>query len=156
MKECLQLLIQDLRHLQHGLDSALRTEQFILNKLITACQDVSACQYACFRLSDILVELINDLRSSIVIYQKAHLDQIFFIDRHYHKNYRSRDQNQYYSRNQNSDRLRNQKQISQYVYDEVNSESDLNDEMNALLIEMSSLSFSLKTSNAKTFITIYY
>jgi hypothetical protein len=43
MKECLQLLIQDLRHLQHELDSALRTEQFILNKLITACQDVSAC-----------------------------------------------------------------------------------------------------------------
>jgi hypothetical protein len=165
MKECLQLLIQDLRHLQHELDSALRTEQFILNKLITACQDVSVCQYACFRPSDILVELINDLRSSIVTYQKAHfVESTFFIDRHYHKNYRLRnqDQDQYHLRNQN---LRNQnqyyfrnkhKQISQYVYDEVDSESDLNDEMKALLIEMSSPSSSFKRSNAETFITAYY
>jgi hypothetical protein len=160
MKECLQLLIQDLRHLQHELDSALRTEQFILNKLITACQDVSACQYACFRPSDILAGLINDLRSSIVTYQKAHLDQIFFIDRHYHKNYRLRNQNlrnqnprnqdQYYSRNQN------QKQISQYAFNEVDPGPDLNDEMDALLIEMSSPSPPPKTSNAETFTTIYY
>jgi hypothetical protein len=155
MKECLQLLIQNLRHLQHGLDSALRTEQFILNKLITACQDVPACQYACFRPSDTLAGLINDLRSSIVTYQKAHFaESTFFTDRHYHKNYRPRNQDlrnqdQYYSRNKH-------KQISQYAYDEVNPGPDLNDEMDALLIEMPPPSFPPKTSNAETFTTVYY
>ncbi len=98
MKECLQLLIKNLRHLQHELDSALRTKQFILNKLITVCQDVRACQYVSFRPSDILAELINDLRSSIVTYQKAHFaETTFFIDHHHHKNYRPRN-----LRNQNS------------------------------------------------------
>ncbi len=43
MKECLQLLIKNLRHLQHKLDSKLRSERFIHNKLINACQDVFAC-----------------------------------------------------------------------------------------------------------------
>jgi hypothetical protein len=168
MKECLQLLIQDLRHLQHELDSALRTEQFILNKLITACQDVPACQYACFRPSDTLAELINDLRSSIVTYQKAHFaESTFFTDRHYHKNYRLRNQNQdqYHPRNQDPRNQRDQnqyhprnkhKQISQYAYDEVHPEPDLNDEMNALLIEMPPPSPPPKTSNTETFITAYY
>jgi hypothetical protein len=93
-EECLQLLIKQLRHLQHGLDPELRSEKFIHNKLINACQDVSACQYVCFKLSDSLVELINDLRSSIVIYQKANSTietfETFFIDRRYHKNFSSR------------------------------------------------------------------
>jgi hypothetical protein len=71
IEECLQLLIKQLRHLQHGLNSKLRSEKFIHNKLINACQDVSVCQYVCFKLSDSLVDLINDLRSSIIIYQKA-------------------------------------------------------------------------------------
>ena len=35
--DCLQLLIKDLRHLQHGLDLNLRTDEFLHNKLITAC-----------------------------------------------------------------------------------------------------------------------
>jgi hypothetical protein len=45
------------------------------------------------KLSDSLVDLINDLRSSIVIYQKANsieTFEIFFIDRRYHKNFSSR------------------------------------------------------------------
>jgi hypothetical protein len=71
IEECLQLLIKQLRHLQHGLNSELRSEKFIHNKLINACQNVFACQYACFKLSDSLVDLINDLRSSIIIYQKV-------------------------------------------------------------------------------------
>ncbi len=56
MKECLQLLIKDLRHLQHDLDQTLRTNEFIHNKLINACQEISACQYACFKSSETLVE----------------------------------------------------------------------------------------------------
>jgi hypothetical protein len=53
VEECLQLLIKQLRHLQHGLNSKLRSEKFIHNKLINACQNVFACQYACFKLSDL-------------------------------------------------------------------------------------------------------
>ncbi len=94
-KECLQLLIKHFRHLQHELDSELRSKKFIHNKLINACQDVTACQYACFKSSDSLIDLINDLRSSIVTYQKANFNVIetfesFFIDRRYHKDFFSR------------------------------------------------------------------
>jgi hypothetical protein len=105
IEECLQLLIKDLRHLQHDLDSELRSEKFIHNKLINACQDVTACQYACFKLSDSLAGLINDLRSSIVIYQKANsiieTFQTFFTDRRYHKNFSSRIGNFSFRINQN-------------------------------------------------------
>jgi hypothetical protein len=96
IEKCLQLLIKNLRHLQHDLNSKLRSEKFIHNKLINACQDVFAYQHACFKLSDSLVDLINDLRSSIIIYQKVNLAnfletfEAFFIDRRYHKNFSSR------------------------------------------------------------------
>jgi hypothetical protein len=41
--------------------------------------------------SDSLTELINDLKSSIVIYQKSHLIEFtFFIDHRYHRNFSSR------------------------------------------------------------------
>jgi hypothetical protein len=43
MNECLQLLIKQLRHLQHDLESILRIDDFIHNKLINACQKISAC-----------------------------------------------------------------------------------------------------------------
>jgi hypothetical protein len=111
MNECLQLLIKKLRHLQHGLESTLRIDDFIHNKLINACQKISACQYACFKPSDSLTELINDLKSSIIIYQKAHFIEFsfliefttHFIDRRYHRNFSSRiDQNrEYQNREQN-------------------------------------------------------
>jgi hypothetical protein len=90
MNECLQLLIKELRHLQHELESTLRIDDFIHNKLVNACQKISACQYACFKSSEILTELINDLKSSIIIYQKSHSIEIFFIDRRYHRNFQSR------------------------------------------------------------------
>jgi hypothetical protein len=91
VEECLQLLIKQLRHLQHDLNSKLRSKKFIHNKLINACQNVFVCQYVCFKFSDSLVDLINDLRSSIIIYQKANsiieTFETFFIDRQYHKNF---------------------------------------------------------------------
>ncbi len=68
MNECLQLLINELRHLQHDLESTFRIDDFIHNKLINACQKISACQYACFKSNDILTKSINDLKSSIIIY----------------------------------------------------------------------------------------
>ena len=69
--ECLQILIKDLRHLQHGLDITLRTDEFLRNKLITACQDLEPCKYACYRPADTLTGLINDLRSSIATYEAS-------------------------------------------------------------------------------------
>ncbi len=94
MKECLHLLIKNLRHLQHELDSKLWSKRFIHNKLINVCHNVFAYQYACYRSSDSLSDLINDLRFSIITYQKANSNvetfENFFIDRRYHKNLLSR------------------------------------------------------------------
>jgi hypothetical protein len=119
MNECLQLLIKSLRHLQHDLESTLCIDEFIHNKLVNACQKISACQYTCFKSSDILTELINDLKSSIIIYQKAHfIESSFlieftthFIDRRYHRNFsfrisQNREQHREYQnrRNQNQER----------------------------------------------------
>src|SRR6266568_4920747 len=36
--DCLQLLIKDLRHLQHSLNPDLQINKFLHNKLINACQ----------------------------------------------------------------------------------------------------------------------
>jgi hypothetical protein len=91
VEECLQLLIKQLRHLQHDLNSKLRSKKLIHNKLINACQNVFAYQYACFKFSDSLIDLINDLKSLIIIYQKTNLIietfEAFFIDKRYHKNF---------------------------------------------------------------------
>ena len=81
MHTCLQLLIKKFRYLQYGLDEKFQSDWFIYNKLIIACQEVSACQYACFKPSDILADLINDLQSFIIIVSKSHPHQI--------KNYQS-------------------------------------------------------------------
>jgi hypothetical protein len=112
MNECLQLLIKKLRHLQHDLESILRIDDFIHNKLINACQKISACQYACFKSSDSLTELINDLKSSIIIYQKTYFIEfsffieftVHFIDRRYHRNFQLRinqNRREYQNREQN-------------------------------------------------------
>ena len=59
--DCLQLLLNNLRHLQHGLDTNLRNDDFLYNKLIVACQDVAACQAACSNLPATLTGLMNSL-----------------------------------------------------------------------------------------------
>jgi hypothetical protein len=106
MVDCLQLLIKELRHLQHGLDNNLKTDEFLHNKLITACQGLDACKYACYKPADTLAGLINDLRSSITTYETPNpqsstqvfqnepdpgITQAYFTDRRYHR------QNQYRS-----------------------------------------------------------
>jgi hypothetical protein len=85
--ESLQILIKDLRHLQHGLDSEFRTDKFLHNKLIDTCQGIPACQYACYKPADSLAGLINDLRSSITTYNKSHSESTFtfFTDQRHHK-----------------------------------------------------------------------
>ena len=37
IKDCLQLLLNNLRHLQHGLDANFCNNDFLYNKLIVAC-----------------------------------------------------------------------------------------------------------------------
>jgi hypothetical protein len=117
MNECLQLLIKELCHLQHDLESILRIDDFIHNKLINACQKISACQYACFKSNDSLTKLINDLKSSIIIYQKTHFIEFFFlieftvhfIDRRYHRNFQSR-----INQNRENREFQNRKQNREY------------------------------------------
>ena len=36
-EDCLQLLLNNLRHLQHGLDANFRNDDFLYNKLIVTC-----------------------------------------------------------------------------------------------------------------------
>ena len=60
-EDCLQLLLNDLRHLQHGLDTNLCNDDFLYNKLIVACQDVVACQAACSNPPITLTGLMNSL-----------------------------------------------------------------------------------------------
>jgi len=67
--KCLQILIKDLWHLQHGFDIKLQTDNFLYNKLITACQEVEFCKYACYKPADTLASLINNLWSFIVTYK---------------------------------------------------------------------------------------
>ncbi len=71
IEESLQILIQELRNTQHGLGKDLRQESFFFNKVLTACQDHPACSLACVRPVMTVTGLINDLRSSIVIYEKT-------------------------------------------------------------------------------------
>jgi hypothetical protein len=69
--ECLQLLIAELRKIQPGLDMALRTDEFLHNKLVTACQDMKSCEYACFQPPESLSALVSALQSSIITHEKS-------------------------------------------------------------------------------------
>ena len=71
--KCLQILIKDLWHLQYGLNTKLRIDDFLYNKLIMACQEVEPYKYACYKLADTLAGFINNLRSSIIIYKVLNL-----------------------------------------------------------------------------------
>ena len=109
MQDCLQLLIKKLRHLQHGLNIEFRNDKFFHNKLINACNEVLACQYACFKPAESLIDLIKNLRSSIIIYSKSHFheieSEIYFTDRRYHNNRHF--ENQYSERRPSSRYLKN-------------------------------------------------
>ena len=109
MEECLHLLIKELSHLQHGLDPEFRTDKFFHNKLINACQDVPACQFACFKPSDTLAGLIDNLRSSIITFHKANPTETFFTDRRYHKNPGNPQSNRFQPRTSFNRNLKNRK-----------------------------------------------
>ena len=88
-----QLLINKLRELQYGLAPALRNNEFLHSKIVTACQGSPACRYAVSEPPDDLGQLINKLRSSIISYKKEQQGtEAFFTDRRYYSRNSSNNQ----------------------------------------------------------------
>ena len=86
MIDCLNILVNKLRHLQHGLSSELQNEFFMQNHFIIVCEDVTACRLMCYKHNFTLVNQIADLHTSIISYEKSHRlfeTENFFIDRRY-------------------------------------------------------------------------
>lgn len=96
--DCFRTLVSDLRRLQLGFDPSLRTDQYLRQKLIMACQEMEACRFACSKPANTSMGLVNDLRSSILAYEASHpqtvtqalvnnhtTQETFFTDRRYHK-----------------------------------------------------------------------
>ena len=91
-EDCLQLLLQELTHLRHGLEPACRSDSYFRNKLISACRGVPACELACFTPSPTVSGFIHQLKSSISTYEHTHgpgsglnTPNTMFTDRRYHR-----------------------------------------------------------------------
>ena len=89
MIDCLNILVNELRHLQHGFNFELQNEIFMQNHLIIECEKMPTCQLACYKHSPTLADQITDLHTSINAYEKSHRSdsetENFFIDRRYHR-----------------------------------------------------------------------
>jgi hypothetical protein len=85
--EYFQILLTELRHLRQGLPSELRTDKLLHIKIVQACQDLPACGYACYKLSESLNGLIDDLIMSISTWEKQQkrAAETLFTDRRYHR-----------------------------------------------------------------------
>jgi hypothetical protein len=104
------LLINELRQLQYGLTPALRSTEFLHDKIVTSCQGSPACRYAVSDPPPGLAQLINKLQSSITSHEKeldATTHDIFFTDRRYYRNRQQRYQGRKYKNNYNPSRQRN-------------------------------------------------
>jgi hypothetical protein len=87
--EAVQLLVNELTELQHGLEEDLRKPAFFLNKIVTACQGIPACRYAVSSSPTDLGQLLNNLQSSITAYEKEQEQPqndgtAYFTDRRFH------------------------------------------------------------------------
>ena len=87
MIDCFNILVNELRHLQHGFSFELQNEIFMQNHFIIECEKVSTCQLACYKHSSTLTDQIIDLHTVINVYEKFHRSETknFFIDRRYHR-----------------------------------------------------------------------
>ena len=89
MIDCLNILVNELRHLQHDLSPELQNETFMQNHLIIGCEKVPACQLTCYKHSPTLADQITDLHTAINAYEKSHKSnsetENFFTDRRYHR-----------------------------------------------------------------------
>jgi hypothetical protein len=99
IETCLQLLVEELRVTQMNLDVTLHGDNFLQNKLQTACEDHPACSIGCSIPALTSTGLINSLRASIVTYESVNKKQNqtqyiqdddeteqYFTDRRYHSN----------------------------------------------------------------------
>ncbi|CCU78440.1 hypothetical protein BGHDH14_bghG004010000003001 [Blumeria hordei DH14] len=85
-EDCLMILVKVLRFLQLSLDLEYRTDKHLYLKLINACRSIPACQLACFKPSETVNDLINDIQASISTSNQndeAPTPQ-YFTDRRYH------------------------------------------------------------------------
>ncbi|TQS33459.1 hypothetical protein Golomagni_06196 [Golovinomyces magnicellulatus] len=48
--DCFEILLKKLRHTQRRLSSEFRSEKFLRDKVINACNNIEACAYACIRM----------------------------------------------------------------------------------------------------------
>ncbi|RKF54511.1 hypothetical protein GcM3_208039 [Golovinomyces cichoracearum] len=84
ISECLQILTRQLAQMQHGLDKNLRNDDFIHNKIVTACENQIAFNNVCERPAVTLNGLISDLRSAAEFHdrtnKKASANQTLFTD----------------------------------------------------------------------------
>ena len=85
MIDCLNILINELRHLQHDFNSKLQNELFMQNHFIIVCENVAACRLTCYKHNFTLVDQIADLHISIISYEKfrSFETENFFIDKRY-------------------------------------------------------------------------
>lgn len=87
-----QLLVDKLLTQRHGIHPEFRTDLFLTNKLVTACQGVPACRIAISNPCDELSQLISKIQSSIVSWEKEHPlhnttrpSETFYTDRKYYQ-----------------------------------------------------------------------
>ena len=86
MIDCLNILVNELRHLQHDFNLELQNELFMQNHFIIVCENVAACRLTCYKHSLTLTDQIADLHTSIISYEKSHRSsetKNFFTDRRY-------------------------------------------------------------------------
>jgi hypothetical protein len=87
--EVVQSMVKSLRELQYGLSSTLQNDDFLHNKIVTACQGVPACRFAVSDPPPGIGPLVNKLQSSIITYEKEQKleSQTYFTDRRYRSKY---------------------------------------------------------------------
>ena len=85
MIDCLNILVNELRHLQHDLNPKLQNELFMQNHFIIVCENVVACRLTCYKHSLTLIDQIADLHTSITSYEKfrSFETENFFTDKRY-------------------------------------------------------------------------
>ncbi|RKF77194.1 hypothetical protein GcM1_221028 [Golovinomyces cichoracearum] len=78
------MMIGKIQYLQLSLAPKYRDEDYLRDKPVEACEGVAAFQNACFRPANSLEDFTNDLRSSVLAYEKSaeSLSSTFFTDRH--------------------------------------------------------------------------
>jgi hypothetical protein len=61
--DCLQLLLEEMRHLKLGLPKEMQSNVIFHTRLLAACQDFPPCVYACCKPSDNISALIEELET---------------------------------------------------------------------------------------------